>query len=1027
MIAYKPLKKFIRINLTLAMFFAIMNSALACTNPAANAGDIIYDDDRNLLSYCDGTNWIEVRGSGNLGYQANGIFFNGTDTRLTNSSPSGLTNSDKITGSLWFKSTDTFVTFLGSDSFSIAHTNPGRFIVTADNTLGTEVLSVRSSAGFLDFDDGSWYHVLFSFDLSDVSQNSAHIYINDQDVTNILGWTASEIMDFGGATYLNVASAGSSYYGTNIADMWVDFGTYIDFDVETNRRDFISAQGRPVSLGIDGSAPTGSAPEIFLSGNISGWETNKGTANGFTEEGTMVASSDSPSINDPTLIGHWKLDETSGTSAADSSYFGNSGTMQNGLDATNDAVTGRIDQGLNFDGSDDEINLGNSDDLSFSGTSVFTISAWVKPNGIDYGNIVAKYGTTAASRQYAMYVSPSNAPRCLREVAPFNLEATTIMTAGQWYHIACSYDGTDLNIYVNGTLENSVAMGSTNTNSTNVFIGSNANTSDSDRQLDAQIDDIRIYNRVLTDNEIQSLYAACQEGTMIYNADRHVPQYCAGNDQWTAMGPVRGGITNGLVGHWPLDETSGTTVSDASGNLNNGTMLNGLDGSTSSVDGKVGTSLDFDMPSDNRVQINAPSSVLDNIWDGGGTVSFWTYLDSAGQNQSIWVAKENSWVINNRASAPSVGIEFDIDFSGQSNSLWRRDDGIVVGEWTHVVITYNADSVTNNPTLYLNGTQIGLTEITTPAGTREDDAGANIFFGDNPAGTVSQDGRIDDVRFYNRMLTKAEIQALYSLGNNEDSSLVGHWKLDELSGTNAADSSGNSNTGTLTNFDSFPAWTSSGVIGNSLSFDGTDDLVNVGTLFDYSTTDFTIAGWINAQTINSSDQNTFFSQWGSPRQVRLEIDGEAQNCIADTLRLLVWDTAFRARCSNTIISSDTWYHIAVVVNQGGNIEFYINGINDGSNPSLGTTIASGIDNSVLGARTDSGQYFDGLLDDMRVYNRSLSAKEIDALYKLGIGNCTNPTGKEGDLIMGDLDPGVGTNNALMYCDGANWQAVGKTP
>lgn len=166
MIACKPLKTCILVNLSLVIFFAITHSAIACTNPAANAGDIIFDDDRNLLSYCDGTNWIEVRGSSNLGYQANGISFNGADTRLTNSSPSGLTNSDKITGSLWLKSTDTFVNFLGSDTFSIAHTNPGRFIVTADNTLGTEVLSVRSSAGFLDFDDGSWYHVLFSFDRS---------------------------------------------------------------------------------------------------------------------------------------------------------------------------------------------------------------------------------------------------------------------------------------------------------------------------------------------------------------------------------------------------------------------------------------------------------------------------------------------------------------------------------------------------------------------------------------------------------------------------------------------------------------------------------------------------------------------------------------------------------------------------------------------------------------------------------------------------------------------------------------------
>jgi hypothetical protein len=52
--------------------------------------------------------------------------------------------------------------------------------------------------------------------------------------------------------------------------------------------------GAPVSLGADGSTPTGTAPIIFLSGATSSWETNKGSGGGFTENGGLTQSPDDP-------------------------------------------------------------------------------------------------------------------------------------------------------------------------------------------------------------------------------------------------------------------------------------------------------------------------------------------------------------------------------------------------------------------------------------------------------------------------------------------------------------------------------------------------------------------------------------------------------------------------------------------------------------------------------------------------------------------------------------------------------------
>src|SRR3989338_11448150 len=77
--------------------------------------------------------------------------------------------------------------------------------------------------------------------------------------------------------------------------------------------------------------------------------------------------------------------------------------------------------------------------------------------------------------------------------------------------------------------------------------------------------------------------------------------------------------------------------------------------------------------------------------------------------------------------------------------------------------------------------------------------------------------------------------------------MVGHWKFDETSGTTATDSSGNNNTGTLTNS---PTWTT-GKIGGALSLDGMDDYTDIGTM-DVSGSGITIAAWVKADSFSSA-------------------------------------------------------------------------------------------------------------------------------------------------------------------------------
>ena len=277
------------------------------------------------------------------------------------------------------------------------------------------------------------------------------------------------------------------------------------------------------------------------------------------------------------------------------------------------------------------------------------------------------------------------------------------------------------------------------------------------------------------------------------------------------------------------------------------------------------------------------------------------------------------------------------------------------------------------------------------------------------------DGLLDDIRIYNRTLSHAEVMAVYELGNDNGSSLVGHWKLDELSGTTASDSSGNGNNGTLNNFAAPPPWSSSGQVNGTLKFEDNDDRILIPN--DASTNitnEITLSGWFKIDTFNGYSR---LMGKLAANDYLMEITGGGNLCF----------TIFSvtAHCGTGTISTGQWHHVATTYNDATNtIRLYIDGVLDDTITTTDTISASGSSVSI----NDNGStgWF-GHADDLRVYNRELSATEIDALYKLGTGNCTNPEGKEGDLIMDDLDAGVGVDNALIYCDGVNWQTIGKTP
>jgi len=202
------------------------------------------------------------------------------------------------------------------------------------------------------------------------------------------------------------------------------------------------------------------------------------------------------------------------------------------------------------------------------------------------------------------------------------------------------------------------------------------------------------------------------------------------------------------------------------------------------------------------------------------------------------------------------------------------------------------------------------------------------------------------------------------------SGLRGWWKMNEGTGTTAADSSGNGNTGTLTGG---PTW-SSGIASNAVVLDGVNDYVNVGdsaTLENNAT--FTFAAWINPDQFFSSRDNYLMHKekvlrWGflsaTSRQPTVDIGSGSGNP--------GWQGA---STSSTQINSNEWTHLSVTYTNS-TVKFYVNGL---LTDSITKTYTMGSNNKAYSLSTAT-QAFDGKLDDVRYYNRALSDSEVSQVY-----------------------------------------------
>jgi hypothetical protein len=204
-----------------------------------------------------------------------------------------------------------------------------------------------------------------------------------------------------------------------------------------------------------------------------------------------------------------------------------------------------------------------------------------------------------------------------------------------------------------------------------------------------------------------------------------------------------------------------------------------------------------------------------------------------------------------------------------------------------------------------------------------------------------------------------------------DPGLVGWWNFDEGPGPTAADASGNKNNGALMGGVQWVAQET----GGALEFDGSTGYIQIPfseSLRVLNASSFTLTAWFRADAIPSENKEVF--QQG-------DTNGTGRTWLyINNTGLIQTYLGGSATPSGVNVTAETWFHAALVITEAGSadaIQIYING------KPVGTAVQKGMESSdgpyFIGCHKNLTNFWDGLIDDVRLYNRALSAEEIRAM------------------------------------------------
>lgn len=592
------------------------------------------------------------------------------------------------------------------------------------------------------------------------------------------------------------------------------------------------------------------------------------------------------------------------------------------------------------------IDFGTGSKALLPATTSYSISMWVKrndavrvylPNRI---NAYSSYGDNfyweSDNKLYACFATGVTT----QVVA---VSTNTYTSSTKFAHIVFSVNRTtqQLKVYFNGA---EIAFGALtvptssydNSLNTRIFARHDASSSPT-----GQMDQLRFFNRAITETEVATLYAECAPTSIVDNAN-------------------------------PFEDNSLRAMYQFNGNANDLTGLyNGTASSMVYTSGKFGQCADF--------TTSAPSCSLPNsIFSGLTSVSFsaWIYMTNVISNStpiSSNAVSGNYFITPIRTYNGYVFGDFGL--AGTSAvSTPQASLPITANTWTHVYFVFNSDRTVQ---MSVNGSDLTAKSTASPYLLSSVVSPIYLF---NNGGFDFSTGKIDQLRIFNRALTPMEIASLYTETTPLEEpmqSLVDPFKdgsgkaLYRLDG-NALDESGRYN-GTATS-----VTYGNGQFGRAAVFGGSG-YIATGTVFGLTNGGVaSISLWFKAPSTLALSE--LFSNYaassvtgirclvgadGTLNTSTYQSNGNAKDLITDL---------------GTIVANNT-YHIVGVWLANGNMQLYVNGVSVGTASSTGTVTQSnlGSNSYFIGKYTDGGSTT-GSLEQIRIFNRVLTQAEITKLY-----------------------------------------------
>ncbi|MCX6666532.1 MAG: LamG domain-containing protein [Euryarchaeota archaeon] len=437
----------------------------------------------------------------------------------------------------------------------------------------------------------------------------------------------------------------------------------------------------------------------------------------------------------------------------------------------------------------------------------------------------------------------------------------------------------------------------------------------------------------------------------------------------------------GLIMHWAFDENSGNNIQDSisgySGTLSGAEWISGVSGSALKC-------IDTDI-------VSGISASCDDSITTAFTITAWVSWNGANS------VNRSSYIFDARTDATS-GFIFMIERDGnitlnvlkpdtQSQSF-KSTTTIPTNTWTHIAVVFNYTARTAR--LYINGEEVDVYSVTDLYyNTSLSPSIGNNRWAPGDHQWAPLNGKLDELCIYNQALSPENIHTQYELYANQIPSsvtegLISCWHFDEERGSTANDTSGYENHGTINGANWVP-----GVSNSSLEIKGTNIVQFIPSSFDDPIdTAFTITAWIY-----------WYGPTGLPTQDSYIFDARNDDTAGFILYLkangtvefflLKPDSTLQLIRSNSTIQPNIgWTHIAGVFDQTiQTLRLYINGEEDTASPVAApspyyhTTMTAAIGNNRWAPVDHQWAPLNGLVDELRIYNRGLNQSEIVHLYE----------------------------------------------